>query len=91
MMETQIVGSLHHQGIECWIAGEAEDVVGTVVFRPLHRLDATVMTIAAPHDAGVRPCCRSRLVTCLITVLTSVPFGVRAGRRMVATGVPLAT
>jgi hypothetical protein len=29
--------------------------------------------------------------TCLMTVLTSVPFGVRAGRRMVATGVQLAT
>jgi hypothetical protein len=35
--------------------------------------------------------CLSRFVTCLITVLTSVPFGVRAGRKMVATGVPLAT
>jgi hypothetical protein len=31
------------------------------------------------------------LVTCLMTVLTSVPFGVRAGRKMVTTGVPLAT
>src|SRR5580658_331572 len=36
-------------------------------------------------------CWRRRLVTCLMTVLTSVPFGVRAGRRMATTGVPLAT
>jgi len=36
-------------------------------------------------------CRLKRFVTCLMTVLTSVPFGVRAGRRMVATGVPLAT
>jgi hypothetical protein len=32
-----------------------------------------------------------RFVTCLMTVLASVPFGVRAGRRIVTTGVPLAT
>jgi hypothetical protein len=37
--------------------------------------------------AGLLRC----FVTCLMTVLTSVPFGVRAGRRMVATGVPLGT
>jgi hypothetical protein len=37
------------------------------------------------------PCCLSRFVTCLMTVLASVPFGVRAGRKMVATGVPRAT
>ena len=36
-------------------------------------------------------CLRKRFVTCLMTVLTSVPFGVRAGRRIVTTGVPLAT
>src|SRR5437868_2328351 len=33
-------------------------------------------------------CLRRRFVTCLMTVLTSVPFGVRAGRRIVTTGVP---
>ena len=35
-------------------------------------------------------CRRRRCVTCLMTVRTSVPFGVRAGRRIVTTGVPLA-
>ena len=54
-MEAQIVGGLGHQRIERGIAGEAENIVGAVVLRPLHRLDATVMTVAAPHDAGVRP------------------------------------
>jgi hypothetical protein len=34
-------------------------------------------------------CFLMRLVTCLMTVLTSVPFGVRAGRRIATTGVPL--
>ena len=36
-------------------------------------------------------CFLRRFVTCLMTVLTSVPLGVRAGRRMVATGVLLVT
>jgi hypothetical protein len=36
------------------------------------------------------PTGRIVFVTCLMTVLTSVPFGVRAGRKIVATGVPLA-
>ena len=54
-MEAQIIGGLGHQGIERGIAGEAEDVVGVVVFRPVHRLDAAVMAVAAPDDAGVRP------------------------------------
>jgi hypothetical protein len=31
------------------------------------------------------------LVTCLMTVRTSLPLGVRAARRIAATGVPLAT
>jgi hypothetical protein len=38
-----------------------------------------------------RQCSLRRFVTCLMTVLTSVPFGVRAGRRIVTTGVPLTT
>ena len=91
MMEAQIVGDLHHQGVERGIAGEAEDVVGFVALSPVHRLDAAVVTVAAPDDLVFGQCCFRRLVTCLITVLTSVPFGVRAGRRIATTGVPLAT
>ena len=37
------------------IAGEAENVVGMVVFCPFHRLDPAVVAVAAPHDAGLRP------------------------------------
>ena len=55
MMEAQIVGGLGNKGIERSIAGEAENVIDVVVVRPVHGLDATVMTVAAPHDAGVRP------------------------------------
>jgi hypothetical protein len=55
-MEEQIVGDPSHQRIECRIACEAEDVVDVVVLvRPVHRLDAAVMAVAAPHDAGGRP------------------------------------
>jgi hypothetical protein len=36
-------------GRERRIAGEAENIVGAVVLRPFHRLDATVMTVAAPR------------------------------------------
>jgi hypothetical protein len=50
MMEAQIVSDLRHQGVEHSIAGEAEDVVGAVVLRPLHRLDATVVAVAAPDN-----------------------------------------
>jgi len=72
------------------LAGEAENVVVAVVFCPLHRLDAAV--IPSPRHAirVCRQCCLRRFVTCLMTVLTSVPFGVRAGRRMAAIGMPLA-
>src|SRR5207344_23799 len=55
MMEAQIVGGLGHHGIEYGIAGEAENIVSAVAFRPFHLLDATVMAVAPPHDAGVRP------------------------------------
>ena len=54
-MEAQIVGGLCHEGIERGIAGEAEDVVRIVVFRPFHGLDAAVVAVAAPDDPGVRP------------------------------------
>ena len=91
MMEAQIIGDLRHHGIERDIAGETEDVVGVVVLSPVHRLDPAVVTVAAPDDPGVGQCRLMHLVTCLRTVLTSVPFGVRAGRRIVTTGVPLAT
>ena len=91
VMKAQIVGGFGHHRIEYRIAGEAENIIIAVVFYPFHGFDAAVMTIAAPHDTGVRPMLLRRFVTCLTTVLTSVPFGVRAGRRMAATGVPLAT
>jgi hypothetical protein len=55
MMKAQIIGDLCHHGVERGIAGEAEDVVGLVVLRPVHRLDAAVVTVAAPDDPGVRP------------------------------------
>ena len=55
MMEAQIVGGLRHQGVERGIAGEAEDVVGVVVLRPVHGLDAAVVTVTAPDDPGLRP------------------------------------
>src|ERR1700720_4222791 len=55
-MEAQIIGDPGYQGIECGITGEAEDVIDVVVLvRPVHRLDAAVMAVAAPHDAGSRP------------------------------------
>src|SRR3974390_234797 len=55
MMEAQIVGGLGPQGIESRLAGEAKNIVGAVAFRPFHLLDATVMAVAPPYDAGVRP------------------------------------
>ncbi len=55
MMEAQIDSSLRHQRVERGIAGEAENVVGMVVFCPFHRLDPAVVAVAAPHDAGLRP------------------------------------
>src|SRR5258708_37092092 len=55
MMKAQIVGGLGYQRIKRRVAGKAKNVVAIVLFYPLHRLDAAVMTVAAPHDAGVRP------------------------------------
>jgi hypothetical protein len=46
MMEAQIIGDLRHHGVQHGIAGEAEDVVGAVVLRPVHRLDAATLTVA---------------------------------------------
>jgi hypothetical protein len=91
MMEAQIVGGLRYDGVERGIAGKAEDVVGVVVFRPFHGLDAAVVAVAAQTIRVFGQCLLMRFVTCLITVLTSVPLGVRAGRRIVTIGVPLAT
>ena len=55
-MEAQIIGDPGYQRIERRITGEAEDVIDVVVLvRPVHRLDAAVMAVAAPHDAGGRP------------------------------------
>jgi hypothetical protein len=55
MMKAQIVGGLCNKNVERSIAGEAEDVIGGVVLRPVHRLDAAVVTVAAPDDPGIRP------------------------------------
>jgi hypothetical protein len=52
MMKAQIIGDLRHHGVERGIAGEAEDVVGFAVFRPVHRLDTAVVTVAAPRRSG---------------------------------------
>ena len=70
---------------------ETENIIDAVVLRPLHGLDATVMTVAAPHDAVVRPM-RSQA---LRQVFDDGPhlgaFRVRAARRIATTGVPLVT
>jgi hypothetical protein len=55
MMETQIVGGLGHLRIEHRIAAEAENISLAATLRPFHRFHATIMTVAAPQDAGVRP------------------------------------
>jgi hypothetical protein len=55
MMEAQIDRHLGHDGVECGIAGETKNVVRIVVFRPFHGLDAAVMAVAAPDDAGLWP------------------------------------
>src|SRR5258708_13296107 len=55
MMKAQIVGGLGYQRIKRRVAGKAKNVVAIVLFYPLHRLDAAVMTVPPPHHAGVRP------------------------------------
>ena len=91
MIEAQIVGGLFNKGIERSIAGEAEDVVGVVVLRPVHGLNAAVVTVAAPDDPGLRPMSPQALRHKLddgphLRALRGAP-----GRRIVTTGVPLAT
>src|SRR5574339_1015312 len=49
------LGIVHHARIEAAVALEAEDVVAAVVLAPCHRLDAAVVAVAAPDDAGGRP------------------------------------
>ena len=44
-----------------------------------------------PRQAAFDQCLHKRFVAFLITVLTSVPFGMRARRRIITIGVPLAT
>jgi hypothetical protein len=62
-------------GQASYLTGIVVSVVGIVIFfYPFHRLNTPVMTVAAPHDALGQRSCRS-VVTCLMTVLTSVPFG----------------
>ena len=91
MMEAQIVGGLHYQGVEHRIADEAEDVVGAVVIRPVHRLDAAIVAVTAPDDPGLRPVSPQALGHVLDDGPHLGALGVRAGRRIVTTGVPLAT
>jgi hypothetical protein len=73
------------------IAGEAKDGVIIVVFSPFHGLDASVVAVAAPHDADLRPMSAQAFRHLLDDGPHLGAFGVRAGRRIVTTGVPLAT
>jgi hypothetical protein len=54
-MEAQIVRGLGHKGVERGIAGQPEDVVGIVAFRPFHGPDAAVVAVAAPDNACPAP------------------------------------
>jgi hypothetical protein len=58
---------------------------------PFHRLDPTVMAVAAPHDARLRPMTAQALAHMPDDGAHLAALGVRAGRRIAATGVPLAT
>src|ERR1043166_7815798 len=62
MMEAQMGRGLGHQRIKRGIAGEPENVVGIIVFRPVHGLGAAVMAIAGAPNTGLLP-------------LTAVPAG----------------
>src|SRR5258708_1092635 len=55
VMKAQIVGGFGDQRIKRRVAGKAKNVVAIVLFYPFPRLDAAVMTVAAPHDAGIQP------------------------------------
>jgi len=55
MPEAQMIRYLGHFPVERGVAGEAEDVAGTVVVAPVHGLGAAVVTVAAPDDAGPLP------------------------------------
>src|SRR5258708_14709799 len=55
VMKAQIVGGFGDQRVKRRVAGKAKNVVAIVLFYPFPRLDAAVMTVAAPHDAGIRP------------------------------------
>jgi hypothetical protein len=54
-MEAQLVGGPRGQRVKRCVAGEAKNVVASVLLYSLQRLNAAVMTVAAPHDDGVRP------------------------------------
>src|ERR1700756_3309548 len=55
MAQAQIVGRLGDKRIEHAVAGQPENVVGTVVFRPFHRFVAAVVAVAPPDDPRGRP------------------------------------
>jgi len=56
MMDDQIVGDRGYLLVKHRVAGKAKNVVGIAIFfYPFHRLNAPVMTVAAPHDASVGP------------------------------------
>src|SRR6516225_6213485 len=56
MMDDQIVGDRGYLLVKHWVARKAKNVVGIAIFfYPLHRLNAPVMSVAAPHDASVGP------------------------------------
>src|SRR5207248_3463310 len=50
-----VVGHGIDQPVEHGVAGQTEDEVDVVLIAPLHDLRASVMTVAADRDAGLRP------------------------------------
>ena len=68
-------------------------VAAQLVLRAGRMAQAQIICWLSPRHAMrvADQCLRMRRVTCLMTVLTSVPLGVLAGRKITATGVPLAT
>src|SRR5215204_3381295 len=88
---TRIVGELVDLRRESLRAGEAEDVIDAVRLTPVHDLRPTIVSVPADGDAsrrsngGESPGARRR-----IWPRTSTPEGVLPGRRIMATGRPVA-
>ena len=91
MMEAQIESGLCRQGIEHRIAGKAKNVVDIIVFRPFHGLEPGVMAVATPDHARLPPMSAQSPGHMLDDGADLGAVGVQAGRRIAATGVPLAT